>query len=132
MTQLTIRKLFTRSQRLSMSPLRPFVYRSQRFRAGQIAPAIWTKQLHGGKNIAESRCKSAAFREQLFLFVTGDCPHLLLIMAGRKIADCLRAENIVLEERFNHRATVGASHLLALKPPMIRPLASRNMELCGV
>ena len=72
-------------------PLRLFVYRADESGPAK-SPQLFQKTSGAAIDIAESRCKSAAFVSDSVLAVTGDCPHLVLIRDDRKFADLYAPE----------------------------------------
>jgi len=108
-------------------PLRPFVYRVNDSEPAK-SPQLFGPNSYMAKDIAESRCKSAAFVSNSVLVVTGDCPHLLLIMAGRKIADVYAPEYRFGGEIQPSRD--GRRFAFARANANDPPTRVRNMELC--
>lgn len=108
-------------------PLRPFVYRANDSGPAK-SPQLFEKTSDTAVDIAESRCKSAAFVSNSVLVVTGECPHLLLIMAGRKIADVYAPEYRFGGEIQSSRD--GRRFAFARSNANDPPTHVRNMELC--
>jgi hypothetical protein len=109
------------------APLRLFVYRADDSAPAK-SPQLFERTSGTAIDIAESRCKSAAFVSNSVLAVTGDCAHLMLIRAGGGIADIYAPEyrfgGEIQPSRDGQRfAFVRAQ----TKDP---PTNIRNMELC--
>jgi len=108
-------------------PLRLFVYRADDSAPAK-SPRLFERTSGTAIDIAESRCKSAAFVSNSVLAVTGDCPHLILIRAGGKIADIYAPEYRFGGEIQPSRD--GQRFAFARAQAEDPPTHIRNMELC--
>jgi len=109
------------------APLRLFVYRADDSAPAK-SPRLFERTSGAAIDIAESRCKSAAFVSNSVLAVTGDCPHLMLIRAGGKIADIYAPEYRFGGEIQPSRE--GQRFAFARARAEDPPTHIRNMELC--
>ena len=109
------------------APLRLFVYRADDSAPAK-SPRLFERTSGAAIEIAESRCKSAAFVSNSVLAVTGDCPHLMLIRAGGKIADIYAPEYRFGGEIQPSRE--GQRFAFARARAEDPPTHIRNMELC--
>ena len=108
-------------------PLRPFIYKADDSAPAK-SPQLFEPTSDLAKDIAESRCKSATFVSNSVLAVTGDCAHLMLIAAGRKIADLYAPE-----DRFGGEiqpSRDGRRFAFARAKANDPPTHARTMELC--
>ncbi|HEY4818313.1 MAG TPA: hypothetical protein VIH67_12850 [Candidatus Acidoferrum sp.] len=108
-------------------PLRLFVYRADDS-APPKSPRLFEQTSGMAEDIAESRCKSAAFVSNSVMAVTGDCSHLMLITAGRKIADLYAPEYRFGGEVQPSRD--GRRFAFARAKAEDSPTHVKNMELC--
>jgi hypothetical protein len=111
----------------SEAPLHLFVYKADDSAPAK-APLLFKPTSGTAIDIAESRCKSAAFVNNSALAVTGDCPHLMLIMDGRKIADLYAPEYRFGGEVQPSRD--GRRFAFARAKAEDPPTHVKNMELC--
>ena len=109
------------------APLRLFVYRADDSAPAK-SPRLFERTSGTAIDIAESRCKSAAFVSNSVLAVTGDCPHLMLVRAGGKIADIYAPEYRFGGEIQPSRE--GQRFAFARAQAEDPPTHVRNMELC--
>lgn len=107
-------------------PLRLFVYRADDSAPAK-SPQLFERTSGTAIDIAESRCKSAAFVSNSVLAVTGDCPHLMLIRGG-EIADIYAPEYRFGGEIQPSRD--GQRFAFARAQAEDPPTHVRNMELC--
>jgi hypothetical protein len=108
-------------------PLRPLVYRADGSASAK-SPQLFEKTSDIAMDVAESRCKSAAFVSDTVLVVTGDCSHLILITGGRKIADVYAPEYRFGSEIQPSRD--GQRFAFARAQAKDPPTHVRNMDLC--
>jgi hypothetical protein len=109
------------------APLRLFVYRADDSAPAK-SPRLFEQSSSTARDIAESQCKSAAFVSDSVLAVTGDCPHLMLIRAGGKIADLYASEYRFGGEIQPSRD--GRRFAFARAKAEDPPAHVKNMELC--
>jgi len=109
------------------APLHLFVYRTSDSAPGK-SPLLFEQTSSTAKDIASSRCNSAAFVSNSVLAVTGDCPHLMLIKAGEEIADLYAPEYRFGGEIQPSRD--GRRFAFARAAAKDQPTHVRNMELC--
>jgi hypothetical protein len=107
-------------------PLTPFVYNADDSSVAK-SPLLFERTSSMARDIAESRCKSAAFVSNSVLAVTGDCPHLMLIRAGVEIADLYG-----LDDRFGEEIQPSRDGRFAFARAKAKdsPTHVRNMDLC--
>jgi hypothetical protein len=108
-------------------PLLLLVYNSDDVAPAK-SPRLFGQTSRSAIDIAESRCKSAAFVSNSVLAVTGDCPRLVLTAAGRKIADVYAPGYRFGGEIQPSRD--GGRFAFARADAKDSPTRVRNMELC--